>query len=58
MATDGFDVQVGYINADSSTTLEFSGPNTDGEINMEDVLDVDDSTDTASGVCMAIQKQT
>jgi hypothetical protein len=47
MVADGFEVQVGYMKADSSTTLKFSGPNTDGEIDMEDVMGVDDSTDTA-----------
>jgi hypothetical protein len=47
MANNGFEVQAGYMKANSSTTLEFSGPVTNGKIDIEDVLDVDDSTDTA-----------
>jgi hypothetical protein len=45
-SSDGFEVRAGCMNAKSSTTLDLSGSQGDGEIDIENLLNIDDSSDS------------
>jgi hypothetical protein len=44
---NGFDIRAGYMKANNDTVIELSGPRNKGEIDLEDIFDLDEDTDSA-----------
>jgi hypothetical protein len=44
---NGFDIRAGYMRANNDTIIELSGPRNDGKIDLEDVFDLNEDTDSA-----------
>jgi hypothetical protein len=44
---NGFDIRAGYMSANNDTTIELSGERNKGEIDLEDVFDLDEDADSA-----------